>query len=313
MVAHQYIHMGYPTRMVLKILHVAVSSFYYKPKPQESPRGIQPSKVTFDRFGIAVPNEVVVADIVNYLEKEFVDYGYLKFTHWLRQEMGYRINPKKVYRLMKQNNLLNKKSPHLVTKRQWVTQLVPQTTCPFEYLEVDIKYVIIHGVRRNAMTINVIDVESRWLLGHYIGWNIQYTHVRQLFDQIFQVYPLPERFFVRSDNGSQFVAENIQDYFHDKGAIKEYCKPATPEQNAHVESFHSIIEAVLCQNYQWESIIQAGSTLNRFAIFYDFERIHSGIGYIPPVKYLRNKGIFMDMNDLYCALDCLNLNLKLVH
>jgi transposase InsO family protein len=313
MIAHQFIHMGYPTRRVLKILHLATSSFYYKPKPKNSPRGIPPSVVTLNRFGEAVPNEVVVEDIAKYLEKEFVDYGYLKFTYYLRQEKGYRINPKKVYRLMKQNNLLHKKKPLLVTKRQWVTQLVPQTTCPFEYLEVDIKYIFIHGATRNAMIINVIDVESRWLLGHYMAWNIQYMQVCRLFDQIFQVYPLPVRFFVRSDNGSQFVAQNIQQYFDQHGAIKEFCKPATPEQNAHVESFHSIVESTLCQNYQWDNIDHAASTFNRFAIFYDFERIHSGIGYIPPVRYLRNKSIFMDINDIDCALDCRNLNLKLDH
>ena len=36
--------------------------------------------------------------------------------------------------------------------------------------------------------------------------------------------------------------------------IQEFTKPATPEQNAHVKSYHSIIESVICQKYDFETL-----------------------------------------------------------
>ena len=69
-------------------------------------KGRKPSSVT----AIAeetVDNKVVVEDITELLSKEFVDYGYIKVSKYLKQN-NYNINKKKVYRLMKENNLLHK-------------------------------------------------------------------------------------------------------------------------------------------------------------------------------------------------------------
>ncbi|MEP7266078.1 MAG: transposase [Saprospiraceae bacterium] len=46
-------------------------------------------------------DEQAVDDIKELLAHEFMDYGHLKMTYWLRKMKGYIINDKKVYRLMK--------------------------------------------------------------------------------------------------------------------------------------------------------------------------------------------------------------------
>ena len=72
---------------------------------------------------------------------------------------------------------------------------------------------------------------------HIIQWNICQEDVIILFDKIFETYELPNTFYVRNDNGSQFIADLVQQYFQDKNVIQEFtgrhsAKPATPEQNA---------------------------------------------------------------------------------
>jgi hypothetical protein len=69
-------------------------------------------------------------------------------------------------------------------------------------------------------------------MGHLIKWNIKQNDVIKLFDQIFEKYDLPIQFYVRNDNGSQFIADAVQQYFKNKNVIQEFTKPATPEQNA---------------------------------------------------------------------------------
>ena len=104
----------------------------------------------------------MVKDIEGILAEEFVDYGYLKVTHWLRQEKNYIINPKKVYRLMGQSGLLNKFVPKNKGRRNWVKKLLPDAKQAFDYLEFGIKYFYVAGQNRNALLLSIIDVSTRW-------------------------------------------------------------------------------------------------------------------------------------------------------
>ena len=305
MIAQDFIAQGYPISRVINILGIPSSSFYYQPKDQPKARGIRKSTHTLTIDGKWVANSIVVQEIEELLEQEFVDYGYRKVTHWLRQNKGYVINEKKVYRLMSEYKLLNKRGKHRRLPRQWVKQVVPQPSGVLDYLEFDIKYIYVHGKKEYALLLTVIDVASRWVLGQYMAWRISKYEVRDLFDKIFDYYDLPQKIFVRNDNGSQFEARLIQDYFKDKGVLQEFTIPATPEQNAHIESYHSIIESVICQKYEFEDLPEAQYTFNRWIRFYNFDRLHSGIRYLSPRNFLATKGIDFQWNQqLEMTLDC---------
>lgn len=296
MIAESFIEQGHPISLVLKILGLPRGAYYYQPSKQAKSKGKSISQYTKTISGGFVDNQEVVNSIKSLLEMEFVDYGYRKVTHWLRQEKGYIINEKKVYRIMKDNKLLNHRvRPHR-TSRQWVKELVPKPLYPFEYIEIDIKYIYIAGQRRYGLLLTAIDVTSRWVLDQILEWNINQNKVIQLFDRIFSTYHLPERVYVRNDNGSQFEAITVQQYFADHKIIQEFTKPATPEQNAHIESYHSIVESVICRQYDFDSMEEAKETFTRFKKFYNFERIHSGTGYLSPYKYLFQKGIDLKVN-----------------
>lgn len=311
MMASGFIAQGHPKKTVLQVLGIARSSFYYRPRPLAGKRGISKSEHTLTTYGELVPNTQVIEDIKEILAEEFVDYGYLKVTHWLRQEKNYIINPKKVYRLMGEEGLLNKvsdKEKQKRNKRNWVKELVPPAEAAFDYLEFDIKYFYVAGKDRNALLLSVVDVKTRWVLGHFMAWEIKQQQVMDLFDQIFEAYPLPKSFYVRNDNGSQFIAEKVQLYFQGKGVVQEFCRPATPEQNAHIESYHSIQERVTCQQYEFENLKEIRDTLNRFIDFYNFRRIHSGVGYQAPFKFLLSLDIDMSQPDLKRVFDCAALD-----
>lgn len=307
MIASNFIKEGYPKKMVLGVLGIPRSSYYYRGIGGGGTRkGIQKSTHTITTDGQILSNLQVVKDIKEILSEEFVDYGYLKVTHWLRQEKNYIINPKKVYRLMREQGLLNKIVPRKKSQRNWVKELLPPAKDAFDYLEFDIKYFYVAGKNRNAMSLTVIDVKTRWVLGQCMNWTIKKGEVINLFDQLFEAYPLPKHFYVRNDNGSQFIAHEVQQYFKDKKVVQEFCKPATPEQNAHIESYHSIQERVICQRNEFDSLENLQATLNRFVSFYNFKRIHSGVGYQSPYKYLLKMDIDMNQFEIRQALDCSN-------
>jgi len=309
MLASDFIKEGHTIKLVLSEVGLGGSSYYYKPKASSGvggKKGKAKSKYTYTKDGVQVCNSIVVEQIKDCLSDEFVDYGYLKMTHWLRQEKNYVINAKKVYRLMSEAGILNKFKPRPKSKRRWVKNLLPDTKVAFDYMEFDIKYIYVAGQNRNALLLTVIDVKTRWILGQVMKWNISQKDVRELFDQIFSVYPLPKSIYVRSDNGSQFIANKVQLYFEKmKGVTQEFCKPATPEQNAHIESYHSIIEKVVCQRNEFDDLNEAQQTFNRFVKFYNYKRIHSGVEYTSPYRFLLQCNIDMKSYDLECVLDCM--------
>lgn len=317
MVAEMFIAEGHPVRLVLKYTGVASSTYYGRKARRNTngKRGCRASEHTMTYSGQWVWNEQVVEDIKWILDQEFVDYGYRKVTRWLQQSRHYMINEKKVYRLMKEHQLVNKKKRQARPRdREWVKDLLPPCRISLEYLEIDIKYGYVHGQRRNGLTVTVIDVESRWVLGHYMAWSIQKRDIIKLFEQIFSLYSLPKKIYVRNDNGSQFIAAEVRQYFADQQVSQEFIKPATPEQNAHIESYHSIVEKLIWQSYDFEDLGQASQTYDRFIQFYNYERIHSGIGYTSPYRYLTKKKIDLPEKNLLLrtALCCRNLSCDVV-
>ena len=292
-VAQKYIEAGFCTAFVLKVCGVPKSTYYYKAKPQTEydRKGIPISIYTYKINGSRVENSMVILDIKALLSQEFVDYGYLKVTYYLRDELGYRINHKKVYRLMKDTQLLNVARPKQKNKKLWVKELVPKPTTAFTYWEFDIKFIYIHHLGRYAPMLSVVDVYSRYLIGWIMQWSIKKEDVVGFFDALLQDYQMPDEIYVRCDNGSQFESSMVRAYFESKGISQEFTKPATPEQNAHIESYHSIIANAVCRRFEFTSLTHATDVFIRWEHFYNKERIHSGIGFTSPEKYLTKNHI----------------------
>lgn len=294
MIARHFIEQGYAVGKVLQAAGVSPSCFYYRPAAAGGHKGNRPSAYTLTRSGLCVANSVLVDDIKSLLQMEFVDYGYLKVTHWLRRRRDYVINPKKVYRLMQQHGLLNPKRRPKLSRRRWVSDWLPQPDQPFACLECDIKYIYIHHLRRNALLLSILDVDSRWLLKWSLAFSIRKQQVVDLFTSILELYPMPLQVWVRNDNGPQFVAFMLREFLAEVGIIQEFTRPATPQQNGHIESYHSIIENVICSRFELHSLAETILLFQRWEQFYNKERLHAGIGYCSPYEYLLSKGIDMD-------------------
>ncbi len=289
MVAIQFIEQNYPVIQVLDYVGLKPSSYYYK--ESEGSKGKTKSTITFKQNGTFETNEKVIAQIEELLQREFVDYGYRKVTWYLRNELWYIINFKKVYELMKQNKLLRPKMKRRQTGKKWVEFLVPRPSQPFEHLEFDIKYIYIAGERRNALLLTVIDIMSRLNMAWMLQWSIKKEDVKALFQFILESYRLPGCVTVRNDNGSQMESELVRNYLAGEGVLQEFTRPATPQQNGHIEAYHSIVDRTICQVYEIKNLEQGNEIFGRFEYFYNQERIHSGIGYMSPIQYLNKLGL----------------------
>ncbi|MBK8611874.1 MAG: transposase [Chitinophagaceae bacterium] len=159
------------------------------------------------------------------------------------REMGWIINHKKVYRLMKQSRLLYggriRPEPLLSGILSVLGSLTPER--PLQYLSMDIKYVHVHGTGRNALLLTVIDIYSRKVLIHMLRNSIKKGDVLVMLSLMLMEYRA-EGMTLRNDNGSQFIAGAVRQYLKDKRILQEFSHVATPEDNAYIEALHSNLQ-----------------------------------------------------------------------
>lgn len=263
---------------------ISNSSYYYQ-KRYGKP-GRQASTTTLTTTGVEVNNEVVVQAIESILGIEFICYGYLPMTYEL-QERNYLINHKKVYRLMKENNLLCGATISVhAGKRTFVKYRKLQPSYPLQYLSMDIKYIKIEQEGKFGYVLSVIDVYSRAILAYIFKRSIKQYDVIWLFKKILNDTKV-QGITIRNDNGSQFIAQSVRQYLKELGIAQEFAHVATPEDNAYIEAFHSIMEREFTSRYELETFGMAEIKIEQYMHTYNHIRKHGKIGYITPVQKLK--------------------------
>jgi putative transposase len=254
------------------------STYYYR--PAKGKRGVKPSTHTFKTDGCSVSNEVVVEDIKLALQREFCCYGYHNITSDLR-DMNYRINHKKVYRLMDENNLLLGKVIRTSGKRIFVKHRRIEATYPMECICLDIKYVYVHGEKRNYYLLTVLDVFTRKAISQILQSSIRKIDVINIFRKINLEYGI-KGVTVRNDNGSQFIANDVKLFLASSQAKQEFTHIATPQENAYIEAFHSIVQTEVIDRCEFEGFYEAKTAFARHLKWYNNERKHGQLGRITP-------------------------------
>lgn len=280
-----------PTTVLLQWVGLSSSSYYYKSR--HGTRGFTPSTHTYRQDGSLSSNSVVVEDIKSLLAQEFVCYGYRKVSEAIGST--YRINHKKVYRLMKEHHLLYHQKIRVQSgKRSFVRYRRVQADYPLQYLCMDIKYVYIHGEGRNAYLLSLLDVFTRRILRYVFKTSIKQQDVVRMLGAMLDTYPA-EGITLRNDNGSQFIAASVRAFLKERGVFQEFSHVSTPEDNAYIEAFHSLLEREVIARYEFDSFYHAERTLSNYYRFYNEKRLHSALNYKTPMQIWNQ--FFKEQND----------------
>src|SRR5699024_1470329 len=127
-----------------------VPSSYYR-KPTNGKKGNKPSEFTYHSKKGWVGQDSVIESVKSILNHPFIDCGYRLMTSYLKRD-GFTINHKKLYRIMKEADLLklDDRIDRSSSGRKFVKFRKVKTTRPFECLEMDIKMVWIPSAGKNA-------------------------------------------------------------------------------------------------------------------------------------------------------------------
>ena len=102
---------------------------------------------------------------------------------------------------------------------------------------------------------------------------------------LFERYGVPSR--IRSDNGSEFTAENVQRYFAENNLKPLHIAPGSPWQNGYVESFNNKFRDELLNRELFYSLKEAKYLIEQFRLEYNNVRPHSSLNYLTPTEFMQ--------------------------
>lgn len=289
--AIQYMSDGLKRDSCLSILGLSKNQLYHKNGVQRP--GRRPTTDTYykdrkDRTIVSVENSVIVDQIIKIKENPDLSHWYKLICRRL-QIMGYYINHKKVYRLMKEYHLLEKARKKKGRNFVQFRRVAPEG--PLRILEMDIKYVWVEGCACYCYILTTIDTFTRFVLHWTVGYTMRQEQVRRLWDYIIVNYLQPAELLkrkleieVRNDNGKQLSSKMIQNYFKENHLNQVFTHPYSPEENGHIESFHKTLGNAL-RNDTYKSFLELVNRLKKFYLSYNNDRQHSSIAGLSPAMF----------------------------
>ncbi len=169
-----------------------------------------------------------------------------------------------------------------------------EITGPNQLWQVDIKYGYIAGTRRHFYLASAIDVYDRAIVGHYTGKVCAAEDITQMLNKAMlkrSVFTEEHLLVIRTDNGPQFCSKKFHTFCttlkETKQIEHERIPVCSPNKNAYIESFHSILERECYQRHIFETFEQAVKEVNRFIGFYNERRYHGSLNDYSPMEYLQ--------------------------
>jgi len=187
---------------------------------------------------------------------------------------------------MKEAGLLKEK--HKKRDKTYVQYRTVTPEGPLELLEMDIKYIWVTKERRHAYILTVIDTFTRFVLHWQVGFSMKARQVKRAWEEVICNYLQPADLLnqkvhieVRNDNGPQFGAKIIRQFFEQNHLNQVFTHPYTPQENGHIESFHSILSKAIGKQVFWD-FEELMSRLTVYYEKYNNVRLHGSIANLPP-------------------------------
>lgn len=132
-------------------------------------------------------------------------------------------------------------------------------------------------------TLSVLDEFTRECLGILVATSILSEDVIAFLAGILQQRSAPV--LLRSDNGSEFTADAVQDWLAEKHVGPAFIPPGQPWKNGFIESFHDKFRDECLQREWFSSLLDAQVVIADWRLHYNTQRPHSSLGYKTPADF----------------------------
>ena len=230
-------------------------------------------------------------DAIQRIALAWPSYGRPRITAELRRQ-DWTVNPKLVYRLMREDNLLCvRKRKFVVTTdsnhtRKVYPNLAPTLilTAPDQLWRADITYI---RLREEFVFLAVIlDAFSRRVIGWALGHTLEDELTLAALRMALRYRNVQPGLVHHSDRGSQYASNDYTDLLKAHGIQISMSRKGNPWDNAAVESFMKTLKYEEVLRNEYRDLADARTSIAQFLEkVYNQKRLHSALGYRPPAEF----------------------------
>ena len=248
----------------------------------------------FDPEAERCEEEMDLRDAIQRIALEFPCYGRPRITAELRRE-GWAVNHKRVGRILREDNLL------CIRRRKFVCttdsnhgfRVYPNLAEKMELTGVDQLWVAdITYIRLETEFIYlavVLDAFSRrvigWALDRTLEAGLAVAALKMAFRRRGPITGLTHH----SDRGVQYASREYTDLLKEHGVRISMSRSGNPYDNAKCESFMKTLKYEEVYRQEYRDLAEARTSIERFIEkIYNGKRLHSALGYRPPIEFERS-------------------------
>jgi putative transposase len=230
-------------------------------------------------------------DAIQRIALEWPSYGRPRITAELRRQ-GWTVNPKRVYRLLRKDNLLCvRKRKFLVTtdsnhsrkvypnlaREMALTGINQLWVADITYIRLEMEFVYLAVV---------IDACSRRVIGWALDRSVEDDLTLAALRMALGERRPPPGLVHHSDRGSQYASGDYTDLLKAHGCQISMSRKASPWENAGCESWMKTLKYEEVYRQEYRDLREAQASIERFIDkVYNQKRLHSALGYQPPVEF----------------------------
>jgi len=221
-----------------------------------------------------------IREEIKQLSNRHRRYGTPRMTALLKRR--YIVNHKRVERIWREEGLPLPRKRHRRRKLSPSGERLREASRPNEIWCFDFVFDRTEYGQKLKM-FAVLDEYTRECLEIRVEKQMRSQDVMETLDELMTERGVPR--YMRSDNGAEFIAKELQAWLRSKGVNPIHIEPGSPWENGYIESFNGKFrDECLDQELFW-SRGEAQVIADWYRETYNHERPHSSLDYKTPVEF----------------------------